>query len=66
MDHRKAERVGYRNGIRSFQSFSQSKAQKLNPDQLWFCPEMKFSSDVSRQNSVTPKPLSERSCMSNG
>jgi hypothetical protein len=66
MDHRKSERVGYHNGIRRFRSFSQFEAQKLNPDQLRFCPEMKFSSDVVRQNSATLKPLSERSRMSNG
>jgi hypothetical protein len=41
MDHRKAERVGYRNGIQSFWSFGQSEAQRLNPDQLRFCPEAK-------------------------
>jgi hypothetical protein len=66
MDHQKSERVGYRNGIQSFQSFGRSEAQKLNPDQLRFCPETKFSSDVGHQNSVTPKPLSERGHMSNG
>jgi hypothetical protein len=66
MDHQKAGRVGYRNSIQSFQSFAQSKAQKLNSDQLRFCPEMKFSSGISHQNSLTPKPLSEQSRMSNG
>jgi hypothetical protein len=66
MDHQKAERFGYRNGIRRFWSFGQSEAQKLNPNQQWFCPEMKFSSNVGRQNSVTPKPLSKQSHMSNG
>jgi hypothetical protein len=66
MDHRKSERVGYRNGIWSFWSFSQSEAQKLDLDQLQFCQEMKLSSDVGRQNSVTTKLLSERSHMSNG
>jgi hypothetical protein len=59
MEHRKAERVGYRNSIRSFWSFGRSEAQKLNPDQLRFCPETKFSSDDGSQNSITPKPLSE-------
>jgi hypothetical protein len=66
MDHRKGERVDYCNSIRSFWIFSQSEAQKLNSDQLLFCPETKFSSDVDRQNSITSKPLSERSHMSNG
>jgi hypothetical protein len=66
MDHRKDERVGYCNGIRSFRSFDQSEAQKLNSDQLLFYPEMKFSCDIDHQNSVTSKPLSERSRMSNG
>jgi hypothetical protein len=65
MDHRKAERVGYCNGIRSFWSFGQSEAQRLNSDQLQFCPKAKISSDVGHQNSITPKPLSERSRMSN-
>jgi hypothetical protein len=66
MDHRKTDRVGYRNGIQSFQSFSQSEAQRLNPDQLRFCLEAKISSDIGHQNSITAKPLSERSHMSNG
>jgi hypothetical protein len=66
MDHRKAERVGYRNGIQSFRSFGQSEAQRLNPDQLRFCPEAKISSDISHQNSETPKLLNKRSRMSNG
>jgi hypothetical protein len=65
MDHRKGERVGYHNGIRSIRSFGQSEAKRLNPDQRQFCLEAKISSDVSHQNSVTPKPLSERSHMSN-
>jgi hypothetical protein len=54
MDHRKSERVGYCNGIQSFQSFGQSEAQRLNPDQLRFCPETKISSIIGHQNSVTP------------
>jgi hypothetical protein len=39
MDHQKAERVGYCNGIQSFQSFDQSETQKLSSVQLLFCPE---------------------------
>jgi hypothetical protein len=66
MDHRKDERVTYQFGIRDFRSFGRSESQKLNPDQLWFCPETKISSDVGRQNFVTPNPLSKRSRMSNG
>jgi hypothetical protein len=38
-DHQKAERAGYRNGIRDFWSFGQPKAQKLSFVQLLFCPE---------------------------
>jgi hypothetical protein len=66
MDHWKDERVFYQFGIRDFRSFGQSEAQKLNPVQLRFSPETKIISDVGRQNTVTPKPLSERSHMSNG
>jgi hypothetical protein len=66
MDHRKDERVDYQFDIQDFQSFGRSEAQKLNPDLLQFCPETKISIDISRQNSVTPKPLSEQSHMSNG
>jgi hypothetical protein len=66
MDHQKAERVGYRNGIRSFQSFSQSEAQKLRSILPLFCPETEFSSDVGHENSVTSKPLSEQSRISYG
>jgi hypothetical protein len=66
MDHQKAEGVVYHNGIRSFRSFGQSEAQKLNSDQLLFCPETEFNSDVDRQNSVVSKPLSEQSRLDNG
>jgi hypothetical protein len=66
MDHRKVERVGYHNGMQSFQSFCQSEAQKLRSALSMFCPDTEFSSDVGRQNSVTSKQLSERSRMSNG
>jgi hypothetical protein len=59
MDNQKAERVGYRNGIQRFRSFRQSEAQRLNHDQLRFCPEAKISRDIGRQNFVTPKLLSE-------
>jgi hypothetical protein len=66
MGHRKDERVSYQFGIRDFWSFSRSEVQKLNHDQLRFCPEMKISSDIGHKKSVTPKLLSERSYMSNG
>jgi hypothetical protein len=39
MDHRKAERVGYHNGIRDFWSFGQSEAQNLGSIQPLFYPE---------------------------
>jgi hypothetical protein len=46
MDHRKSERVVYRNGIRDFQSFGQSEIQKLSSDQPQFGPETEISSEV--------------------
>jgi hypothetical protein len=39
MDHQKAERVAYRNGIWDIQSFGQSEAEKLSSVQSLFCPE---------------------------
>jgi hypothetical protein len=66
MEHWRDKRFGYHNGIRIFWSFGQSKAQKLNSDLLLFCLEMKFSSDIDRQNSVTSKLIIEWSHMSNG
>jgi hypothetical protein len=57
MDHPKAERVGYRNGIRDFQSFSKFETQKLSSVQALFCLETEFSSEVDFQNSVTSKPF---------
>jgi hypothetical protein len=65
MDHRKAERVSYRNSIRDFRRFGQSKAQKLSSVQSLFCPETEFSSEVGLWNSVTSKPSSGQSRMSN-
>jgi hypothetical protein len=53
MDHRKAERVGYRNGIRDFQSFGQSDTQKFSSVQPLFCREIEISSEVDLQNSVS-------------
>jgi hypothetical protein len=66
VDHQKAERVTYQNGIHDFQSFGQSETQMLRSVQPLFYPETEFSSDVDRQNSVTSKPISGQSCMSNG
>jgi hypothetical protein len=57
MDHQKALRVSYRNGIQNFRSFDQSEAKRLRSIQPLFCPETEFSSDVDHQNSVTSKPL---------
>jgi hypothetical protein len=57
MYHRKAERVAYRNGIKSFRSFGQSEAQKFSSLQPLFCPETEFSSKVDLQNSVTSQPF---------
>jgi hypothetical protein len=66
MDHRKAERVVYRNGIRNFQSFDQSETQKFSSVQPLFCPETEFSSEVDLQNFITSKPFSGQSHMHNG
>jgi hypothetical protein len=57
MDHQKSERVAYRNGIRNFRNYDQSKAQKFSSIQPLFCPETEFSSEVDLQNSVTSKPF---------
>jgi hypothetical protein len=65
MDHWKAERVNYRNGIRDFRGLGQSKTQKLSSVQLLFCPETEFSSEVSLQNSVTFKLFSRHGRMTN-
>jgi hypothetical protein len=58
MDHRKAERVFYHDGIQYFQSFGQSETRKLSSVQPLFYPETEISSEVNLQNSVTSKPLS--------
>jgi hypothetical protein len=55
MDHQKAERVAYCNGIQDFQSFDQSETQKLCAIPPRFCPEIEFSSKVDVQNFVTSK-----------
>jgi hypothetical protein len=39
MEHRKAERVSYRNGIRDFRSFGLAETQKISSIQPLFCPE---------------------------
>jgi hypothetical protein len=57
MDHRKVERVFYRNGMRDW-GFDQSKTQKLSSVQPLFCLEAEFSSEVELQNIVTSKPFS--------
>jgi hypothetical protein len=54
-DHRKSERVAYRNGIDNFWNFGQSEAQKFSSVQPLFCPETEFNSEVDHQNSVTSK-----------
>jgi hypothetical protein len=43
MDHWKAERVFYRNGIRDLRSFGRSETQNLSSVQQWFCLETGFS-----------------------
>jgi uncharacterized Rmd1/YagE family protein len=55
MDHRKHERVVYRNGIWIFWNFDQSETQKFSSVQPLLCPEKEFSSDVDLQNSLTSK-----------
>jgi hypothetical protein len=54
-NHRKAGRVACRNGIQSFWSLGQSKAQKFSSVLPLFCLEREFSSEVNLQNSVTSK-----------
>jgi hypothetical protein len=66
MDHQKAERVAYQNGIRDFLSFGLPKIKKFGSDQVLFCPETEFSSEVDLQNSATSKPLSGQGHMSSG
>jgi hypothetical protein len=46
MDHQKAERVVYRNGIQDLRRFGQSETQKLSSAQPLFCPKTEFSSEV--------------------
>jgi hypothetical protein len=57
MDHRKAERVSYHNGIQDFRSFGQSETQRLSDVPPLFCPETEFISEVDLQNSITSKPF---------
>jgi hypothetical protein len=65
MDHRKAKRVSYHNGILDFQSFGQSETQKLSSVHPRFCPETEISSEVDLQNSVSFKPLVRWGLISN-
>jgi hypothetical protein len=65
MDHQKAERVAYHNGIQDFWSLSQSETQKLSSVQPWFCPETEISIEVDLQNSVSSKPLVKWGWISN-
>jgi hypothetical protein len=44
MDHLKAERVSYRDGIRHVRSVGPSETQELSSVQPWFCLETGFSS----------------------
>jgi hypothetical protein len=55
MDHWKAEKVGYRNGIRDVRSFGQPETQKMSSVQLQFCLETEISSEVDLQNYVSSK-----------
>jgi hypothetical protein len=48
MDHQKAKRVTFRNGIQDFWSFSQSEAGNQKSVLLLFCLGAEFSSDVDR------------------
>jgi hypothetical protein len=66
MDHQKDERASYCNGTQDFQSFSESETQKLSSVQPLIYAETEFSSEVDLQNSITSKPLSGQSCVSNG
>jgi hypothetical protein len=57
MDHRKAERVSYHDGIWYFPSFGQSETRKLSSVQPLFFPETEINSEVDLRNSVTSKPF---------
>jgi hypothetical protein len=46
MDHRKAGRISYHDGIVDVYSFGQSETQKLSSIQSLFCLETGFSSEV--------------------
>jgi hypothetical protein len=66
MDHRKAERVFVQNGIWDFQSFGQSDMGNRRSVPPLFYPETEFSSDINHQNSISSKPFSVQSRISNG
>jgi hypothetical protein len=66
MDHRKAERVVFRNGIWNLRSFGQSETGNSRSVLPLFCPGADFSSDVDRQTSVAYKPSSRHSHMTKG
>jgi hypothetical protein len=58
-------RAAYHNGVRDFQSFSQSEDQKLSSVQP-LLSRTKLNSEADLQNPITPKPFSGQSHMSNG
>jgi hypothetical protein len=64
MNHRKSQRVAYRNGIRDFQSFDQSEIQKLSFFSAAILSSTDFSSVINAQNSVSFKLLVGWDCMS--
>jgi hypothetical protein len=66
MDHRKAERIVFWNGIWNLGSFGQSEVGNWRSILPLCCPGAKFSSVIDRQNSVASKPFSGRRHMSNG
>jgi hypothetical protein len=65
MDHRKSEGVVVRNSILDFRCFGQSETENWRSVPPLFCPETEFSSDVDCWNSITSKPFSGQSRMSN-
>jgi hypothetical protein len=66
IDQQKADRATYQNGIWVFWSFTQFETQKLSCMSAAVLSRTEFSSNIDSQNSVTFKPLSGQSRMSNG
>jgi hypothetical protein len=66
MDHQRAERVAYRNGIWASRVWANLRLKIEDPFCCCSVQKQKFSSDVDQQNSITTKLFSRQSRMSNG